>query len=207
MTDTLTSLLLERLAPWLTPQTDPTGDHATFLRAICAPGEQLFSLVWDQGDPDDADYQPGWGVLFDVDAVPLQFLPFLAQLVGVPAAALAGLGDADARSVVRQEQGQQRGTLAAVIAAAKRFLSATQSTAILERVAADGSADAYHFLVVVRPEEIVDERALVDAVNAVKPGGLQWDLIQTDTPLLIQYTRSLAAVTATLAAATLADVT
>jgi hypothetical protein len=205
--ETFTGLLEERLAPFLTLDVDPEGAHQILLDAKAAMFEQLFALVWDQGDPDDPDYAAGWTSLFDVDACLLGYLPFLGQVVGVPPAALVGADDATARQIIRAEQGMQRGTLATVIAATQRFLTGTQSVAVEERTAADGTPDAYHFIVVVRPEEIIDLAGLTAAVNAVKPAGVFWTLIQADAPLLSQYTRLLSAVNVPLAAAVLADVT
>lgn len=179
MTETLTGLTLTRLAPWLTASSDPTGDQATYLSAISAMGEQLFSLIWDQGDPDDPDYQPGWGSLFDVDLCPTQFLPFLAQMVGVSIP--TGTDDTDARQLIRVEQGMQRGTVAAIVAAASRFLSSGSPT-LFERTAADGSTpDAYHFVIVVTTADVTDAVQLAAAVDACKPGGVMWTLIETSS--------------------------
>src|SRR6185437_13628378 len=156
MTASLADTLLDRLAPWLTPATDPFGDHANFLTAVGAMSQPWWSIIMDQGDdPDDPSWVPGYS-LFDVDTCPFAYLAFLGQLVGVPPSALIGADDATARSIIRNEAGQKRGTPAAIVAAAQRFLSGTQSCALRERTAASGSADAYHFLLIVRPEEIVD---------------------------------------------------
>lgn len=190
-------VVLERLAPWLTPQTDPYGDHAAFLTAVAAMGQSLWGLAMDSGDdPDDPAWVPGWGALFDVDKCPFAYLPFLAQLVGVPASAIVGVDDTTARGIIRAEQGMQRGTPAAIVAAAQRFLSGTQSCVLLERVNSAGGVDAYRFVLVVRPEELANEAGLIAAVNMVKPGGLQWDLVQTDGWTITEMEGAYATVTA-----------
>lgn len=174
-------LLQDRLAPWLTEETDPYGDHANFLQAVAAMAQPLYGLVADSGDdPDDPSWVPGWGSLFDIDIAPFQYLQYLAQLVGVPASSFVGADDATARQIIRAEQGQQRGTAGAVISAAQRFLSGTQSVFLQERTAANGTADPYHFILQVKPSQVIDATQLTAAVNAVKPAGVQWTLLQLD---------------------------
>lgn len=154
MTDTFAGGVADDLAPFLTAENDPNGDHAIYLGALAAPFEQLFSLAMDQGFPDDGeDYIPGWSVLLDVDAAPAQFLPWLAMFNGtvIP----AGTDEATARAIIRDEAGMQRGTPGAIVAAARRNLVGSQSVVLLERTYTDGTADPYYFVLVVRPEELV----------------------------------------------------
>ena len=200
MTETLTGLLSDRLAPWLTPQSDPYGAHQIIVNAKAAMGEQLFSLVWDQGDPDDPGYAPGWSSLFDVDVCPAQFLPFLAQLVGVQIP--TGVTDPPTiRLMIRSEQGMQRGRPGMLVATAKRFLTGTQYVNLVERMSPTGP-DPYWFLIVVKPSEISQGQswssltepwnassgtwvgtdqtiALTNAINLVKPAGVRFTLIET----------------------------
>ncbi len=153
MTTTFAGTYLEQMSAWTTPANDPDGDHATFLTALAQTVEETFGLVMDQGDdPDAASWVPGWGSLLDVDACPAKYLPYLAQFVG--AVIPVGTSPAHARAMIRSESGMQRGTAAAITAAATRNLTGTQSVVLQERTAADGSADAYHFLLLVRPEEL-----------------------------------------------------
>lgn len=167
---TLTPVALDRLAPWLTPATDPTGDHATYISALAAMGEQVWQLVMDYGDPDDPDYTPGWGALFDVDLVPTQFIPFLAQFVGVQIP--AGTDDATARQMVRAEQGFQRGTVAAMTNAALRNLT-TDFLVFQQRTALDGSEDAWSIVLGYRTADLLTTaQDLMNAVLAVKPAGI-----------------------------------
>ena len=174
----LLPVLLDRLAPWLTSATDPTGDHAALLTAKAAMGQQLWGLVMDQGDdPDDPAWVPGWGALFDVDICPTQYLPFLAQIVGVQIP--TGTSDPDARAIIRAEQGMQRGTLATIKAAAVRNLT-TSFLVVKERTAADGTTDAYHVVIGFNPADLATtEQALINAVEAVKPGGIQITYVQS----------------------------
>jgi len=94
-----------------------------------------------------------------------------------------------------------------IVSAAQRFLTGSQSVTLIERLAANGSADAYHFLLYVDLSHVLDMNGLTNAVNGVKPVGVQWTLVSFAAPLLAQYTRLMSAVTKTLETATLADVT
>src|SRR5579884_1008331 len=108
-------MLLEQMQPWSSP------DHDTYLTALGAMFEQITQLSMDYGNDGDPDYVPGWGALLDVDLCPTEFLPYLAQFNGtvVP----SGADDATARAIIRAEAGMQRGTPAAMKAAALRNLT------------------------------------------------------------------------------------
>lgn len=171
MTTTFTGSLLEDLGPFVTPETDPTGDHETYLSALAAMFEEMYGLVIDQNFPDDPDWIPGWSVPFDPDACATKFLPYLAQFNGTDIP--AGSDDATARAIIFAESGMVRGTAETMMAAAKRHMTGTQTLAFLERTAADGSADAYHVLLGYLMGEVADPAGLIAAVEAVKPGGIQ----------------------------------
>ena len=197
MTTTFTQQALASRTSW----DDPEGSWAALVAAKAAMVEQTYSIVADQGSPDQpASYAAGWSTLLNPTTCPTQFLPYLATFIG--ATVPPGTDDATARSIIKNEQGFQRGSPGAIIAAAKRFLTGTQSCAMVER-----TPTPYHFQLVVRPEELLDPTGLTNAVNAVKPAGIQWTLIESDAPLLTQYTRLLQNVTAPLQAAQLSDVT
>jgi hypothetical protein len=151
----------------------------------------MASIVVGQGDDGDQAYQPGYGQLFTV--LPRFFgdtaicttdqLPYVAQFAGVDLP--PGVDDPTARSLITSEAGTNRGTPSAIVAAAQRNLTGAQHVINLERYRPDGVRDAYWFVLIVRPEEVIDANALTLAVNAVKPGGLKWGLVQTDgTPWL-----------------------
>jgi Phage tail protein (Tail_P2_I) len=121
---TFTEGILNSLAPWLTPRIDPQGAHLNQVTALAAMFEQVFAIVADQGSPDEpASYQAGWSTLLDPSTCPTAFLPYLAQFIG--ASVPPGTEDATARAIIRSEQGFQRGTPGAIVAAAQRFLTGT----------------------------------------------------------------------------------
>lgn len=74
---------------------------------------------------------PGWSQVMDPTRAPEYALPWLGQFVGVGVD--AGLVDADQRSQLTGEAGFARGTLAAIQAAANKYLKAGQSATITER--------------------------------------------------------------------------
>lgn len=174
----------QAMAPWLTPEL------ALLLDGIGAMFQQTASIAQDVGtdntvgfDPaingfDVVPYTPGYGTIFNPSTCPAADLPFLGQFVGVEVP--VGQDYPTALSLVTTEAGLQRGTPAAIIAAAKRNLTGTQSVTLIERVRPDGVADAYWFILIVRPEECPSAANLTAAVNLVKPGGVMWQLVQQD---------------------------
>ncbi len=171
-----TQELLDALAPWIA--FDASGTLVIYITALGGMLDTVAGIVSDQGDPTDPSYVPGWSTLLDPNACPDMFLPFLAQFNGTQVP--PGTSDAQARAIIKAESGFQRGTGPSIMGAAKITLTGTQSVFLLERRAANGSADAYHFVLVVRPEEVTTTAALTAAVNAVKPAGLQWTLVISD---------------------------
>jgi P2-related tail formation protein len=161
------------LAPWMNPSLE------IYSAAIGGMFEEVWSLVQDRGSDGDPDYVPGWGVLFDVDLCPTAYLPYLAQFVGVVVP--TGADDATTRALIRAEAGTQRGTVASIRSAVQRNLTGTQSCFINERVRLDGTPDAYAFVIVVRPSEVTSVAAITAAVDLVKPAGLVYWLVQSDS--------------------------
>lgn len=181
------ALLMQYLAPWLTLHLAWVLDAG-----IGEVVDPFYTLVTDVGDDDGvtatvgtyvdgalvtSGYQPGWGVLLNPRACPADDLPYLAQFVGVQLP--TGADEATSRSLILEEAGLNRGTDAAVIAAAKRFLSGTQMVQLIPRTYVDGTPAAGWFLVVVLASEVISVSGLTAAVNAAKFGGLMWTLVQT----------------------------
>lgn len=173
-------LLMTYLAPWLTEAL------AWYCDAIGAILDPLYTLVMDQGLDDgstptvgtyDANgelvtegYQPGWGALFNPQVASGGNLGYLGQFVGVPVP--AGVPDATARSLVLAEAGRNRGTDDAVVAAAKRTLTGTQTVYYFRRTYPDGTADPGWAGLVMLTSECPSLAATKAAVEAVKLGGI-----------------------------------
>lgn len=187
--------ILTSFAPWLAH--DPEGALQALLQAYAAIGEQAFDIVQDVGSPDvPATFQAGWSTLLDPDNCPASFIPYGAQYVGVQ---IPPSTDAtDARAIWKNEAGFTRGTPAAIIAAAKRYLTGSQSAILVERTGSP--LPSYAFVLVVRPEQLVSQAQLQAAVDAVRPAGISWQLVITDAYLWNQAIHTWSADTMTWAA-------
>ena len=180
------------MSPWA-----PAGtDAQNLLKALCAMAEPIAELVLDVGSPDDpADFRPGWSVLLDPDTAPAWALPYTGMFVGIFVA--PGTPEAEARALIKAHSGWRRGTLGGIVATAQQFLTGMQTCIVIERTAANGSEDAYHFLMFVRPSEVANATALKSAVDATKPAGVQWTLVIQDGEAWSQASRAFDADTTT----------
>lgn len=133
-------------------------------------------------------YFPGWSSLLDPNVCPDKFLPYLAQFVGADVP--LGLDSVTARAKVLAENALQRGTLVAVTSATQRNLTGTKSVVLQERIDESGNANAYWFIVIVRPEEVISVESLIADVDNAKPGGVMWSLVQTDGWTILQMENS-----------------
>lgn len=113
------------------------------------------------------DTGTGWRRLLDADRAPAWALPFLAQWVGV-APLPRGLTEQQTRDLIRDAPGLRRGTPAAIVTTARRYLTGHQTVLLRER---DG--DPYFLTIVTRTAETPDPDALLRAVVAEqKPIGI-----------------------------------
>jgi hypothetical protein len=176
MTATFTEGVQASLAPWGATGSDWQNSNY----ALGQMFEAVYQLVYPQGTPDQpAGFAASWSTLLNVDTCPTQFLPFLGMFVGVYVP--PGTPDATARALIASEQGVQRGTLAAIEAAALRNLTgASPALIIRERTAANGTPDAYHMIVGFLPSQCPSEANLIAAVEAVKPAGIQISYIEAN---------------------------
>lgn len=114
----------------------------------------------------DTDTHVGWGTLLDLDVVPENAIPWLAQFVGV--VPLMGL-DAESQKIrIREAAGWNRGSVSAIRGAMKQFLTGSRTTQIFERY--EGSA--YRLRVRTFDAETPDPAKVEAAVRALKPAGI-----------------------------------
>lgn len=180
-----TAAFLESFGPWLAY--DKSADLDAYLTAIGEMNDTTAGIVMDQGFPGDPGYVPGWSTLLDPNNCPAEFLPFLAQFIGV--VIQPGTDAAVARAQIFAESNINRGTATSIQNAVTQHLTDTQSVHIIEREGQFGT-DPYSFIVIVRSEEVISVQGLTDAVNATKPAGLQWFLIETDAWTIAQMEAS-----------------
>jgi hypothetical protein len=150
--------LRERTQP-LAPNDEEYGYAHAYL---CEVGEVF--------DP-DGDIPP-MAPLLDPDLCPDWALGWLAQMVGV--ALPAGVSPADARTIIRKVSGFQRGTRAALAAAAGLYLTGGKTVYFRERdqTAAD---PPYSLQIVTLVSETPDPAATLAAILRQKPGGIVLD--------------------------------
>ncbi len=162
--------LSANLLPWL------TSDLERYCEAIGVMFDPVLELVEEEGSDGEAGYVPAWGKLLNPELCPAEALPYLAQFVGVEIP--AGTSESEARALLKGEAGLERGTLASIEGACARILGAGVSFAIEERTNANGEEDAYHFLVLVPPGK--GSSGLVEAINAVKPAGVFFTVVEVE---------------------------
>lgn len=151
--------------PWM------TDSLALFLNAVGVIFDPVQAIIADQGIDGDADYQPGYGVLFDIDRCPPASLPYLGQFVGVQVP--TGMDPSSARQLIKAEAGIKRGTPASITSAVQRFLTGSKTVVLNERVnGATGATDAYQLVIGMLSGEVGSLAPIMAAVNAVKPAGL-----------------------------------
>lgn len=137
--------LYESLGP-LTIQDEELGWP---LLRYCDAAGQLLQKVDDLAR--DTDAGPGWSQIVDPDRAPAAALPWLGQFVG--ARVDVGRPVLDQRTEVKAETGFERGTAAAILAAAQRYLTGDQRVRIIERYA----GEPYAFAVVVFGWQVVPQ--------------------------------------------------
>lgn len=141
------------------------GDEQQWLLLqLCEALTQPLALVDDLAS--DTGDGAGWSALLDVDRCPPAFLGYLAQFVGATLA--AGLDDTSQRLRIASTQGWQRGTPAAIVAAAKQWLGGNRTVQLTERYL----GSAYKIRIRVYEAEATDTVQLALAIAAAVPAGI-----------------------------------
>jgi hypothetical protein len=161
--------LYGRLAPVAVHDESLGWPLAYFCEALGQMFQDMEDVVRDSEDG------PGWSSVMDLTRVPLLWLPWLAQFIGVTLPKrLDGETDGDYRTraalYVSNRPGFKRGTPAAMIAAAKETLTGSQYVLFDER-----NPDAYGLLVRTRTAETASEADTLAALMSQKPAGIVLD--------------------------------
>ena len=152
--------LRERTQPLAPADEQHDYAHAHLCEALGKPLEQVGQVFDPDGDV------PPLAPILDVDLCPAWALPWLGQIVGVQLP--QGVDETTARELIRNVAGFQRGTPAALRAAAGLYLSGSKTVYFRER----DEGDAYRLEVITRTAETPDPAAVLAALLAQKPGGI-----------------------------------
>jgi hypothetical protein len=110
---------------------DTDGSLRKFCEALCDPTQPVYDLVRER------EGQAGWTILLDPDECPAQFLPYLAQYVGV--VVVPEQTEQQLRDEIREPTGWKRGQPEAVRIATRRGLTGENPLVIIhERTPAPG---------------------------------------------------------------------
>ncbi len=170
---TFEAQLIERLEPWLTP------DLERFAKAVGVMFDATLEVAEEEGEDGRAGYVPAYGKLLNPNTCPFKDLGYLGNFIGVEIPKVAT--EAEARALVKAEAGLKRGTTRSVEEAIKAILGAEPFT-IQERTSASGTEAAYHFNVLVGTG--LATSALKEAIEAAKPAGLQFSVLEGEIWLL-----------------------
>lgn len=145
----------------------------------------------------------GWTMLLDPARCPAWALVWLSQFAGVRRKVEAAPDEATQRALITSPPTFSRGTRGAIKAAVALTLTGTRTVRLVSPV--DGNP--YRRAVITAPAETPDPAATAAAALSQTPFWVLEEDYVSARPLLMEYTRPLSAITATIGAATLADVT
>lgn len=131
---------------------------------IGALSDILFQPIDDLAK-DGENGEPGWSIVLDLDRIPDEGLPYIAQFIGVefPSA----LTPAQMRERIETTDGWNRGTKDSIVGALQPYLTGSQTVIFRER-----RTSAYTLEVVTYASETPDSAAALAAMMAQKPAGI-----------------------------------
>lgn len=153
--------LYASLAPAFTEGLDPDWHLLTFSGALGGLLDRLWTVVHGGEVP--------WYVVFDPDAAPDWALGWLAGLAGVRTQ--PNWTPDETRMALKVRSARQRGTPAAIIAAAQSALTGDKQVQMTER---DGG-DAYHLKIRTFAGETPRASKVLNAIFTQKPAGILLD--------------------------------
>lgn len=153
----------QRLYDALAPLAEGDGERGYALAYYCGALARVLDQLADLSR--DTDDLPGWGALLDPDEVPDEMVDYLAQFIGVVIP--GGVDAATAREWLRNTDGRNRGTPAAIAGAARAFLTGAKTVYLIER-----HGSPYKLTVTTWASETPDPGRVEAAVRAQKPAGI-----------------------------------
>lgn len=157
---------------------DACAAHASQDEALGWPLLKLVGAIGAMAQrlDDYADEGPDgelpWSILLDIDRVADADLEHLAQFVGVTIP--PSLDAASKRLRIRETDGFKRGTVGAIMGAARQHLIGDKQVVLRERYnpTSPDVDSAYHLTVYTYTDETPDAAAVERALEAQKPAGL-----------------------------------
>lgn len=159
------SVAAERLYSALRPLAEADEANGWALAHVCVAIARMLDTVADLSRDDEARGRPGWAIALDPDATPAEWLPWLAQFVGVTVP--VSLPEDARRLRIRETDGFKRGTPAAVRGAARQHLTGTGTVYLTER-----HGSPYLVTVATVAGETPSPAAVNAALQQQKPAGL-----------------------------------
>lgn len=156
--------LYASLGVWADNDGETTGWHLLHFCEALVGASQLQDI---DDVVRDTDTGSGWSSVVDLNRTPDSYLDWLAQFVGVVIA--PGSTAAAKRTLMATRPAQLRGRPEVITAAVTAVLTGTQRVTLTER-----DTSAYHFDVKTWHTQTPSPAAVVAAVTAVKPAGLQF---------------------------------
>jgi hypothetical protein len=157
----------DRLYTALTPVAWLDDRYGWSLAILCGgvgePFQEVDDLVRDTADG------PGWSSIMDLARCRADWLPWLAQFVGVTIP--TGTAAATARSMIAERQGFARGRRPTMVAAIQATLTGNKTVYMTERYTADAYKIAVRTLTAQTPNAATTQAAAL----ATKPAGLILD--------------------------------
>lgn len=158
---TTTEEAYQGLAPWIDPDESLDWQLLKFIQANTIDLTKINELVRD------TETYLGWSNALDADNALVEYLPWLAQFVGVTVD--FNLTEEDQRFQVKEVAGFKRGSIAAMVASIQLYLTGAKTVSITER-----DTSPYHFRIATFASETPDSAAVLAAIEANKPAGLQF---------------------------------
>jgi hypothetical protein len=195
---TLADQAMERLEPLIDAYGDPDGVLRNLLVALLTPMQLVFDVAQGTTDRD------AWATRRDPDECPVEYLPWLAQHVGVRL--LPGDSEEVRRDKVREAAGFYRGTVTAWMNHVRRTLTGTQTIIPTEKPGGDRWAFSAGISGIEMPDSTATMAALMDPTQ--KPAGILPTIDDTvGKPRIDDGSRTVNAATETIDNATLPGVT
>lgn len=167
--DTFAARLYGMLGPLTQLDSASAWSLLIYVNAIGLGFQQVEDLVRDTPDG------PGWSSLLDVERCPPEALGWLAQLAGVRL--LPSDDEATNRERIQSTDGFRRGTVAAIVGAARATLTGNRTVLVFERSGDPSNTPEYAYFLTIATYagQTPNPTATRMGILAQKPGGIVLD--------------------------------